>query len=816
MPDFTFTSPQGKSYTVSGPEGSTKEQAFEVLQSQLSAGTAHEDAAPAAAPADPGSQTLPAANPKAKALDAILQSENPVNKQGPMGQVKPSPTLAEAGKAIGASAAFGGVVGALSPEILTGIGMVLSAIPTPMTEAAAPVMMAAGAAARGARLASAGVAALSGAVGEAAGQGAEMAGATQGQANAARLIGGMGSSTAISAVEHFVPAIYKPVVKAIKNLAGEAPTEAKAVQQARDGLAQLDQSAQPQTAMHSMLQKGVEADRQAAQKAGDAVIAEANQRAAGIAQSDAATANRIVDEARTHADQLQREAAQRAAVLDKASDGKIKIANQVLAKAAPELAKVGQVQELSDIGTTIRQAATVKQGEQIAARSEAYQATVAERNAAVQTKEQAGESIDQTPAMQALRKQLTQKLGVDKGFVQTVDAGVRRGYEQVYNAITREGTDKTSFEAIDQVRRRLGDVIAGNPVEGYDAIGRQGAQQMYAQLAQAQREFAGPSQKVLQDTYREGTEGLTKFGSKAGQKLTAMDRLDPERFAGDPKALPGYFFSSRQGVQDLRELTGNPQLVDRMARDYTARSMQGMSAKQAENWMRQNSDWTREVPGLAASGGGYAAKLAQIERLEKSLGKRASEKAAAATATRAEGVVAAEKARQAGTARAGQVAEGTVATQERVLKEGSQAANAVQEQQFAPSKKLGETLSSGEAPESVRSLLLNGKPEQTRLAARHLAQTPGGQEVLDKSVRQVLRNMNEGQLQQQWTERVRPMLQEGRMIPPERLAQLNKDVNRLLTAFRGPEKKSLIQRHILAALGMSGGVGGMTEKPEQE
>lgn len=35
MPDFTFTSPEGKSYTVSGPAGATKEEAFGILQKQI-------------------------------------------------------------------------------------------------------------------------------------------------------------------------------------------------------------------------------------------------------------------------------------------------------------------------------------------------------------------------------------------------------------------------------------------------------------------------------------------------------------------------------------------------------------------------------------------------------------------------------------------------------------------------------------------------------------------------------------------------------------------------------------------------------------
>jgi hypothetical protein len=35
MPAFTFTSPEGKSYTVNGPDGATQEQAFQILQQQI-------------------------------------------------------------------------------------------------------------------------------------------------------------------------------------------------------------------------------------------------------------------------------------------------------------------------------------------------------------------------------------------------------------------------------------------------------------------------------------------------------------------------------------------------------------------------------------------------------------------------------------------------------------------------------------------------------------------------------------------------------------------------------------------------------------
>lgn len=62
MPIFQFTSPDGKNYSVNGPDGSTPEQAFQILQSQIGSGSA-----PTAPPPDKYQQ---AAIDEAKSLDA--------------------------------------------------------------------------------------------------------------------------------------------------------------------------------------------------------------------------------------------------------------------------------------------------------------------------------------------------------------------------------------------------------------------------------------------------------------------------------------------------------------------------------------------------------------------------------------------------------------------------------------------------------------------------------------------------------------------------------------------------------------------------
>ncbi len=46
MPTFDFTSPEGKIYSVEGPEGATQAQAFDILQAQIGAAPAKQEAAP--------------------------------------------------------------------------------------------------------------------------------------------------------------------------------------------------------------------------------------------------------------------------------------------------------------------------------------------------------------------------------------------------------------------------------------------------------------------------------------------------------------------------------------------------------------------------------------------------------------------------------------------------------------------------------------------------------------------------------------------------------------------------------------------------
>jgi len=730
---------------------------------------------------------------------------------------QPAPTFKSAIQEIGANTAVGGVLGAVSPEILSAAGAAVSRIPE-IGPLLGPALLEMGTAARAARLSAAATGALSGATSEAAGQAAQALGASKGTADAARLVAGA-ATPEIGLVASKAKGLYNLV----GGLLGKDMSSA-AVGKAKTALAGLTESGAPQHALHQALQAGADADIKSAQQEAERVMADARSRAADIGADDARAAQRALDDGTARAQSIVNDARKRATQLDKLSQGRMSTASKVLSQAEPALRQVGQPRELSDIGKELQ--STVAQQHQAAlqARSDAYNQLRSQRDNIVQGREAAGQSIDSTPSMIGLKREVDAALRPNKqGFETVVDPGVRKAYTDIQTALTRKAVPtgtldkngqpemqqfKTSFEALDQVRRRLGDAVAGRDVEGYGAIGKDLAGKLYGKISKAQQEFVGeidtPNgkenlQKLMQSTYHDASIGMRGFSTGAAGKATAIDRIDPERFAADPQTIPQQFFKSQQSVQDLRELT-NPGLVDRAARSYSANQLRGMSSKQVNGWVQKNSDWIREVPGLSKDLQGYANRLSKIEstagKVEKSAEKL--QKAGGAElegARRAAGVEREESIR-----RAGKIGEGSVATQARVLEQGEKAGREAAAQAAAPAEKLRSMLAGGERPEAVRDLLLNGKPEQTRLAARIASQTPQGQRQLEDSVRQITAQMNEKTLQKTWNERLKPMLQDGKMIPPERLKALDQDISRLLRAYQGKPPVGLVQKHITAVL----------------
>lgn len=728
-------------------------------------------------------------------------------------QEQPKATLAEAGKEVAKDTGIGAAVGAIAPELTMGAGAAIGMVPGLQPLGAA--IFTGGEMMRGARIASMVLGAGQAALSSTAGQVAKATGATKGEQTGIELATGIAGPAVAGKVIELAGFVATPVKAAWKMAnaylsgeAGAAGTGSKAVEAARNKLAAPGTTSQPQIDFHATLKQGVEADLKAADAAAKQTMDAAKQHADAIAGTDSAAATRLMDDARTRAAKIQSDARERARVLDQATDGKLKTAQAVQKAADGHLQQVGHPREASDIGADIRKAVVGKQGEEKAARDAAYKQQTAERDATIAAKEAKGETIDKLPEMKQLKKEID-TLTLDTKAGQKAAGGLarvtdpeslrdlRKVREAVNNRRVQTGTDEagnptyqtfpTTFAALDDVRRKIGSALSGQAKEGYAAIGQQRARELYAKLSNIQGKYVGGEvQKQIQREYADATGDLTRFKVGKGKSSTATERLAPDTFVKDPATLPGQFFKTRQSYADLKSLTGNDQLAQKLASDHTAKSLQGMDSKQARAWFNKNQDWLRDEPGLNMHTDTYIRKLQQTERIGEKLGQRASALQSEKSKALGEGEKQGAEEVAGATKRAKDVSEGSVDTQARVMKEGEKASADIRK--TAQAKAEG-VMKQGYPAEATRKLLTTGTPEEVRYATQYIAGTPGGKKVIEQSVRGILRDSNPRNIEQLYQERVRPMLKDGQVIPNDRIIALDKQVQAVIDATRGGKPK---------------------------
>jgi hypothetical protein len=321
---------------------------------------------------------------------------------------------------------------------------------------------------------------------------------------------------------------------------------------------------------------------------------------------------------------------------------------------------IGKPLEKSEVGDMIRGTIQPKYTRMLEKRAEQYQIDLAARNKVVSDQEAAGKFVTDIPEYKTLQKELENKLLIGlkaktTPTKQVADPNVEKAYSSLYTALkdgiseisedefaklsaqglrtrrvsTPEG-DKfyrvypNSFEALDDVRRKLGDAAFGKDAEGYAALGQNIAKDLYGKISNIQLQYAGDAHKVLQGNYEEASELLTPFKAMRGKKVTAVDRVNPKEFSEDVANLPNKFFSSRQGAKDLIALTEDYGKAEQIARSHVTRELQDMDAKQVKKYLTdpKTADFLNAFPSLKKEMVSFAGKLQQSDLLTDSLTKK--------------------------------------------------------------------------------------------------------------------------------------------------------------------------------------------------
>jgi hypothetical protein len=681
----------------------------------------------------------------------------------------------------GKSVLGGTAFSAALPEITTGVGKALGYTPYPPARALGLGLQAAGRGMRGMRGKLAYEGAIGGGVGDIAGQATELAGGGPGSVLAAEIAGGIAgpafSNTITKAVQYgsrkllgldsnaAVSAIAKDIGVDEKTL---SPKQRELIKAEIDKLRGGAPSTRSQEQLYDILRGG----------------------ASGITEqaSQAADIERIMGV-------VQRTAAERQAEKMRLA-GKRSVAAGEAELEAARVARssVGPEREASEIGTELRDKIMRNYGSQAEQRSAQYNKQKQVRDEIVAQKESAGQLVKELPEYKELVSDLRNKLLIgEKAQRQTTapvtEKGVLQAYQNIYDAVTDRRvqvgvnelgnpvykTFPTSFDALDDVRRRLGDVAFGKEVEGYAAIGSDIARKYYGKISDIQSKYAGEAHDLLQSQYEAASRLLEKYKSKPGAKATAIDRFDPTRFKTDPSSLPKDYFRSSQSVKDIIELTQDKALVDRAAASFASRELKNLSAKQASEWATKNNDWLKELPELKQRVADYVKTVERAERIGKQT-------------TEAQRILAS---REPTVLKAG----------ERAVSEAEKRAGKITEE---ASKRVETILGDKNPAARVREIILSGRPSIWKEVGPILSGSQQGRAVIGDAVNQIMADRAAAGVVgavRAFREDVAPSLKASGLMTDRQLASVAQQLDTIAnTASPEPFKLTLMQRVVKNAV----------------
>jgi hypothetical protein len=622
--------------------------------------------------------------------------------------------------------------------------------------------------------------------------------------------GNMGRAEYADAAARELALIAKPGLR--ERFAGSAVpvTEIKAYRDIYDSLAGLDSAKRREGEM------ALEGAKTKAQK----VISYYSEQARRVQQLDVAEAQRLREKGNTDAQQVIDDAIsqveQRFGIVRKAEAA----GKKAVEGGQKALASVGNAQRSRyDIGTALQNKVKATDDVQVKALKDAFDADQKARNKIVAEREAAGIFPENTEAYKNTLAFLNDKLvkgrqPAERVKIDVTEQGVKSAYERVRDAmlnkrVMMEGTEaevaqqvaavqqaggkvqkgtnpatgepayyrvyKTSFEALDPVRRKLGEAFDGKPVEGFEGLLKDQAKDLYGRIRAIQVEYAGGKdgpQDMLLRNYSEGKDILNALRIPAGRKVIGADKLNPEYLTQDPSEIPAAFFRTKKGVQDLLQITKDPALVEGSASDYLARKLSGKNTKEITDFLKDNKEWIDLFPGLS---GRVKSAVSALERGE-SIGPKTGKLAESLRTEIKNLPIAAQQ--QAGKVRTEAEKEGTARAQAGfkraadIRETGKKMAATVTPEQV----KIESILGKGDPTVEIEKLISSGETVKLRDAAPFIKGNPQLMDSFNRALDITLSRMNPKNVADDFERIIKPALLNTGLISTKKAAELSQRI----------------------------------------
>jgi hypothetical protein len=484
----------------------------------------------------------------------------------------------------------------------------------------------------------------------------------------------------------------------------------------------------------------------------------------------------------------------RAIQLGGLSEETSKAGTEAVERAKDTITSVGDITKaLSDIGNNLRDIISRRFSQDSLDRSAEYIKQKEIRDAAVAEKENKGILVESLPEYKAMVNNLRNKLLIGKeARTQTTapvtDPGVLKSYQAIYDAVTGRRvqvginemgnpvykTYPTAFQALDDVRRRLGDVAFGKDVEGYTALGANIAKKYYGDISEIQSKFAGESHDALQGNYEIASRLLDKYRANRGAKATALDKYDAEKYKTDAKSLPSDFFTSQQSVADLIQLTGDRNIVVKEASDYLAGQLRGLKDSNAvRQWINspKNADWLKALPEIKQRAESYVANLQRAEAFAERTGGVSKKIAGRSKMALAE---------------EGQAEKVATKEAEKITKEAEGIVNRL--------------IGKKEAPLQIKNMLLSGDRATWDAIAPVLGRSDEGKALLADAISQVMADRATTGVRtagMTFRDSVAPALRRTKLMPDQQIDRLQSQLDEIARMALPQEQKLSFAQRVL-------------------
>ena len=152
------------------------------------------------------------------------------------------------------------------------------------------------------------------------------------------------------------------------------------------------------------------------------------------------------------------------------------------------------------------------------------------------------------------------------------------------------------------------------PMNGVAALPKQFAQQIERVLEPALYGEKGwvPEGGAADAAYKLASRKLEAFETEAMRRATRGEKFDFRQMAASPSEFAARFFKDGQSVRQLKAAIEDPGMVTKAAKDWAASQLRPMKAAQAKEWAIKNEDALREA-GVKDSVNAYVKDLQDHE-----------------------------------------------------------------------------------------------------------------------------------------------------------------------------------------------------------